>query len=385
MRVDIPLKATSRALAVIFLCGLTLLSSACGKKLPPQAPLEVIPARIEPVRLTQEGGDVVLRFPYPSRTAQGEGLTDLKKVTIYRELVPARAGALPPSVPADAAAREREEKGFRTRSTKLLELLRSDLDSATEGAEIAVRDPLLPLYAEGRIGRVFLRYGMTATRDKNKSSELSPLVAILPLIPPDRPLNLRATVEEGRVCLDWLRPIAMVDPSSDVKIAAYAVYRRGEKDEAYDVPIGLVKRAETFVDATPEPGKRYLYTVRAAPTADQPFVLGPAADEVLVDTRDQFPPPAPEGLLVLAEEGSNRLVWNPVLSPDLAHYRIYRWDQASSSFRIVADKLKEPTYVDAAAAGTRYAVSAVDLSGNESPMGLPIPEGTSAGGEKHEP
>ncbi|MEO6326996.1 MAG: hypothetical protein ABIT01_13845 [Thermoanaerobaculia bacterium] len=371
----------SRSSASLVFLSLSLLAAACGKKLPPQAPLEVIPARIEPVRLSQEASDVVLRFPYPARTAQGDGLTDLRRVTIYRELVPVRAGGLAPATPIDADAREREEKGFRTRSTPLVELLRADLDGATEGAEVVVRDSLLPLYAEGRIGRVFLRYGLTATRDRKKTSELSPLVAILPLVPPDRPLNLRTTVEEGRVCLDWLRPTAMLDLSSDIKIAAYAVYRRGEKDEAYDAPLGLVKRAETFVDATAEPGKRYLYTVRAAPTAAEPLVLGPAADEVLVDTRDLFPPPAPDGLLVLAEENANRLVWNPILSSDLAHYRVYRWDSASGSFRLLADKLKEPAYVDVSPAGPRYAVSAVDRTGNESPLGLAAPDGAAAKGE----
>lgn len=367
-----------RKLRVLPLAAILVLGvSGCGKKLPPQAPLQVIPARVEPLRLAQEGADVVIRFPYPSLTAQGESLTDLRKVTVYRELIPARAGAVPPPPPSDSAAREREEKRFKGAATPLRELRRGDLDDATVGAEIVLFDSLLPLYSQGQIGRVFLRYGVTATRDRNRTSELSPLVTILPLVPPDRPLALTAAVEEKRVCLDWLRPIAMLDGErTKVNVAGYVVYRREEKEEAYGSPIGVVLRGEAYIDETIQTAKRYLYTVRAAPTKNEPLVLGPAADELLVDTRDVFAPPVPEGLLALAEEGANRLLWNPVLVADLAGYRVYRKDEPEGAFRRIAEKLKDPTYVDVKApAHVRYAVTAVDLSGNESGFSLTQPSG----------
>ena len=62
---------------------------------------------------------------------------------------------------------------------------------------------------------MFLRYGVSATRDKKKASELSPLVALLPRIPPDRPFRVLPTVEEGRVCLDWNAPVAMLDGADE--------------------------------------------------------------------------------------------------------------------------------------------------------------------------
>jgi hypothetical protein len=348
-------------LALVFLLG-------CGRKLAPEPPLQVLPARVEPVRLSQEGSDVVLRFPYPSKTNAGETLTNLTGVTVYRELIGAREGQKPPETPAETAQREREEKGFRARAETIQALTRTELDALTVGADVVVRDPLVPLYREGRLGRVFLRYGVTATRDRKKASELSPLVAVLPQVPPDRPFRVVPTVEEARVCLDWLAPVAMLDGTRPAMIAGYAIYRRDAADEEYeDRPVGVSIGATTYVDATVTPDRNYVYTVRAAPVASLPLILGPAADEVPVSTGDVFPPPAPEGVLVLAEEGGTRLVWNPSLAGDFASYRVYR--NENGGWTRIADGLKEPVYFDAGALGSGYRVTAVDKTGNESPMG----------------
>ena len=351
---------------------LLAVSPGCGRKLAPEPPLQVLPARVEPVRLSQEGSDVVLRFPYPSKTNAGATLTNLTGVTVYRELVGAREGQKPPEALTETAAREREEKGFRARAEAIQTLSRTEVDALTVGADVVVRDPLVPLFREGRLGRVFLRYGVTAQRDRKKTSALSPLVALLPRVPPGRPYAVIVTAEEGRVCLDWSAPVAMLDGSVPAKIAGYAVYRREAADEEYeDRPVGVAIGATTYVDATVLPDLAYVYTVRAAPVAETPLILGPAADEVAVSTRDVFPPPAPEGVLILLEAGGARLVWNPSLAGDLAAYRVYRREK--DAWQRVADGLKDPGYFDARAPGApiaAYGVTAVDKSGNESPMGI---------------
>ena len=345
-----------------------LLLPGCGRKLPPQAPILVLPARVEPVRISQEGSDVVLRFPYPSLTNSGETLTNLTRVTVLREIQGAREGQRVAPPPADAAQRERDEKAFRARAEKIAELSPGDLDAITVGRDVVFRDPLIPLYRERRIGRVILRYAVTATRDRKRVSEMSALASILPRVPPDRPLRVVATVEESRVCLDWWPPAAMLDGARPVVVAGYAVYRREAADEEYeDKPLGVAIGATTYVDETVRPDRRYVYTVRAAPVAELPLILGPASDEVAVSTRDVFPPPAPEGVLVLAETGGTRLVWNPSLAPDLAFYRVYLLEGATRT--LLADGLKDPLFFDAGEKGRAYGVTAVDKAGNESPMG----------------
>jgi hypothetical protein len=347
---------------------LLLVLSACGRKLPPAAPLLVLPARVDPVRIDQEGSDVVLRFPYPSFTNAGGTLTNLTKVTVMREIAGAREGQRVPPPPADGAARERDEKAFRARAETIADLSSADLADATAGPDVVFRDALVPLYREKRIGRVMLRYAVTATRDKKRVSDLSEIVSIIPRVPPDQPLGIVATVEENRVCLDWLAPAAMLDGATPAVVAGYAIYRREASDEEYgDKPLGVALGVATYVDESVRTDRAYVYTIRAAPVADVPLILGPAADEVAVSTKDVFPPPAPEGLLALVESAGTRLVWNPSLAGDLAFYRVYRLDGGARTR--VADGLKDPIYYDAGAAGRAYGVTAVDKSGNESLMG----------------
>jgi hypothetical protein len=353
-----------RALALLA----AALLAGCGRKLPPVAPLLVLPARVAPVRISQEGGDVVLRFPHPTLTNSGAVLTNLTKVTVRREIAGAREGQRVPPPTADAAQRGREERLFKARAETVGELSPADLDAAAAGPDVVFRDALEPLYREKRVGRVMLRYAVTATRDKKRVSDLSEIVSIIPRVPPDRPLGVHAAVEETRVCLDWLAPAAMLDGSTPAVVAGYAIYRRDASDEEYDdKPLGVARGGPTYVDETVRPDRSYVYTVRAAPVADLPLVLGPAADQVAVSTKDVFPPPAPEGLLVLVESGGTRLVWNPSLAADLAFYRVYRLGEGAPAR--LADGLKEPFFFDPGAAGGAYGVTAVDKSGNESPMG----------------
>jgi hypothetical protein len=361
-----PSRKRRRAASIIGI-ALLLLAVECGKRLDPLPPILVVPARPEPIRVIQDGSDVIVRFPLPSRTALGDPLTAFRKVTVYREMQAAREGVRPATAASTGAERGREEKEFRSRSAVLAELSREELEEWTVGDDVFYRDSLLPLYREQRLGRVLLRYAVTATREKKLVSELSPIAGIIPVVPPGHPLFLRATVEENRVCLDWLPPEEMLDGTRPARAGAYAVYRKELSDEWYEDPVATVKGA-TFVDDAVRPDRHYLYTVRASPSDEKPAILGPAADEILVDTADVFPPPAPGGFLVLREADGARLVWNPVLVPDFAAYRIYRMEPGAPAWTVVAEGLKETVWFDPGSRPeARYAVAAVDLSGNESP------------------
>ena len=355
-------------LAPLALLALPLLvSSACGKKLAPEPPILVLPARPRPLTVTQEGTEAVLRFPFPTRTATGAPLTGLSKVTLYREVIGSPAGGPLPSAPEKGPERERDERLFLQRAEKRMELLPRDLDERTWGSELIVRDPLGDLFDSRRLGKVVLRYGVAVTREKRKTSELSPIVAIRPVAPPDAPHDVRAAVEEGRVCLEW-EPPAAGEGRSPVK--AYGVYRRpapapGIADTGWYERILAGTPVPSFVDSGVETGVRYLYCVRAAPGSEPPYILGPPSEEVLVDTRDVFPPASPEGLLALREIGGVRLLWSPVLAGDLASYEVLR-RRSDGTWETVARAIADPTWFDAAApeAETAYGVLAVDRAGN---------------------
>jgi len=347
--------------------ALALLVAGCGKKLPPVPPLLAIPARVEPLTVVQQGSDAILRFPYPTSTQGGEPLSGLSRVTVYREIVSAAAVG-PPPPPPTGALREREEKLFVVRAEKIRELERRQIDEATAGSELVVRDPLSPLFTDKRLGKVTLRYAVTAARDRKKISELSPLVSIRPVVPPSAPRDLVATVGEGRVCVEWAPPLTMLDGAAQLKVALYNVYRREAvgTEAIYDEPVATIA-VPWYLDVTTRPDRTYAYTVRAAPSDEKPLALGPPAEEALADTRDVFPPAAPEGFQVLTEAGGNRLVWNPVSAPDLATYRLYRRERAPDRWQLLPFEGTDTTTFDAGAPpDALYAVSAIDRSGNES-------------------
>ena len=83
---------------------------------------------------------------------------------------------------------------------------------------------------------------------------------------------------------------------------------------------------------------------------------------------DTFPPAVPSCLAPSAVANSIELVWDRNTEPDLAGYRIYR-ALAGGAFEKLADVSQIPSYSDRKVEHGktyRYAVSAVDQTGNES-------------------
>ena len=226
----------------------------------------------------------------------------------------------------------------------------------------------MPLFREGRIGRVFLRYGVTATRDKKKDpsfrrwSHSCRASRRTGRSAPSRPWRRRACASTGAL------PSPCSTAPAPAAVAGYAVYRRDAGDEEYeDRPLGVVIGTTTFVDATVVPDRKYVYTVRAAPVAELPLILGPASDEVPVSTADVFPPAAPDGVLILAEATAHASCGtraSRATSPPIAFTAA-----RTARGRRIADDLKDPVYFDAGFSASEYAVTAVDKSGNESAMG----------------
>ena len=63
------------------------------------------------------------------------------------------------------------------------------------------------------------------------------------------------------------------------------------------------------------------------------------------------------------------LLWAPVIDADLAGYNLYRKEAGSSAVKVNSDLIKAPAYRDISVISGKtysYAVSAVDVRGNES-------------------
>lgn len=154
------------------------------------------------------------------------------------------------------------------------------------------------------------------------------------------PADLRADSVEQGILLTW-RSAA----------PRHRIYRDGEF---------LAETAgPPYLDASAVLGREYKYAVEGFD--------GPAESEgraeVAATRVDRFPPPTPGGLTAIAGIASVELAWDASPAEDLAFYRVYRDGE------LIAREVGAPAYSDAdvrRGVAYRYAVSAVDRSGNES-------------------
>jgi hypothetical protein len=381
-----------RLLAALAIC---LVALACGKKGDPQPPLPRGPNAVKDLAVEQEGDDAVLTFTFPDRLQTGAPLTDLESIEVYRVVNPpagltASAGTGPPAgAGAGASGAELRELGLAERraatnvrlaeeafyrdSERVAGLSLPAIAEATRGASIIYRDPLSSLFLQ-EDGPHPLAYAVVSVRSGGERSPLSNIVAITPGIAPQAPEFLPAIVDEGRICLEWSAPLQNV-LFQPVEIGGYRVYRRSLSQDAYEAPLNANPIPETsFVDRTAPYGVPLAYTVRAT-LAKNPRVEGLPAEELVVVSRDTYPPPAPTRVDALSEPNLVRLLWDPVDAADLAGYLVDRAEGGGAPVRLTPAPIVDPFFNDRTVrVGVRYlyTVRSVDRAGNESSPSPPV-------------
>jgi hypothetical protein len=179
---------------------------------------------------------------------------------------------------------------------------------------------------------------------------------IVPVVPPpEMPAEVRAAAVLEGVRLTWRAAGGQ-----------FRIFRRTEGGAFAQV--GSAQQPE-WLDPDVEFGKRYTYLVETIVKLDG----GKEAEsEISAETSiapvDRFPPVAPGGLHAAAAPNSIELAWERNPEPDLAGYRLYR-AAADGAFEKTAEVSQIPSYSDHKVEHGktyRYAVSAVDQSGNES-------------------
>ena len=110
-------------------------------------------------------------------------------------------------------------------------------------------------------------------------------------------------------------------------------------------------------------------------------IEGPSSAEIIVDTKDIFPPAAPTGLAAVAapDEGAIDLSWAPNTETDLAGYAVYRSSAGGEAVRISppGKPIDTPAFRDATAQPGHeyvYSVTAIDRDGNQSPRSAEVKE-----------
>jgi fibronectin type 3 domain-containing protein len=178
-----------------------------------------------------------------------------------------------------------------------------------------------------------------------------------------KPADLHATPAANGIRLDWSGPGSH-----------FRILRREQGSQNF-TELGAATSPQ-YVDTTAEFGKGYAYIVLAfAEVAPQREAQSDLSGEALVPLyKDTFPPAAPAGVRAIASTGSIELSWDGNPEPDLAGYRVYR-STSGGAFEKIADVNEIPAYSDRAVErgkSYRYAVTAMDKSGNESPRSAEI-------------
>jgi hypothetical protein len=131
--------------------------------------------------------------------------------------------------------------------------------------------------------------------------------------------------------------------------------------------------------------QRYCYRISRVVTVvvagESLDIEGPLSPEILVDTKDIFPPAAPTGLAAVGapDEGAIDLSWSPNTENDLAGYAVYRSEASGEAMRISppAKPLEIPAFRDLTAKPGRdysYSVTAIDRDGNQSARSADVKE-----------
>jgi fibronectin type 3 domain-containing protein len=120
-----------------------------------------------------------------------------------------------------------------------------------------------------------------------------------------------------------------------------------------------------YTDDTTQYGMRYRYLVQAIAQETRQSL---AAESQPITPEDKFPPAVPGALTAVAGVNTIELVWTRNAEPDFKGYNVYR-GEGTAALQKIASLLEVPNFTDSkveAGKRYRYAITAVDLLGNES-------------------
>ncbi len=305
-----------------------IVTAGCGYIGDPLPPLANIPAAVTDLAAVQRGARIIVHFTPPQLTTEARAIKpplefDLRIGTAVApftaETWAARATRLPPPVEHNGLAEAEIPSGHWT------------------GQDVTL--------------------GVRSIGPNHKPSAWSNFVDLSVVATPQRPNDLKREATANGVRLTWQ------GDGGD-----FLVLRR-TGDETDFTQIGEVHEPE-FLDRTAEFGKTYHYLVqRIVKLPNNRIAESDLSEEVSITPIDIFPPGAPTGLRAVPAPGSIELTWDQNPEPDVAGYRVYR-AAPGGNFARLTETGPVPAYSDHAVESGkayRYAVSAVDHAGNESP------------------
>jgi hypothetical protein len=350
----------ARPFATLILGLPLLVFSACGRKGPLEIPLGREPLAVEGLTAVQRGQVVYLEWTNPVKAVSGRLLAGLETVEIWvfdRGLPP--GGGTFPSAEVEKKARlarriSKEEFGsFQGRSG---------------AGESGLAFPFV--FDQGPAGPKNLAFTLRVLDSAKRASGFAMPVAVEIRACPNPPIRVGVQVVADFIEVRWGPPDSNIDGPRPENVGGYAVYRfvrDGPKRKLALLPADEIR----FEDRDFEFGKAYNYFVRAVAAGTEGAVESGDSQAAEIVPRDVFPPAAPAGLVALAGDDLVSLSWRPAKERDIDGYRVWRKEAGGPIFGALGGGLvRENTFTDRSAAkgvSYIYAVSAVDLTGNEGP------------------
>jgi hypothetical protein len=289
-----------------------ILMAGCGYVGPPLPPALEIPVRVTDLRAAELGENIEIEFTIPALTTEGLALKTLRSVE-----------------------------------------LRAIVDGQAAMFEVPARAPgpvshMIP--ARAWIGKD-LSLTVRATGPKGKSSDWSNPVGLRIEAPLSRPADLKTDNAERGVRITW--------SGTGSRYRIFRAVENQQPDRLADVD------GPEYLDESTQYGTRYQYYVQAiAGESQQSEVAGPVEHT----PKDEFPPAVPAGLTAVPDVNSIELAWERNTETDFKGYNVFR-SADGGSFEKIASLIEAPAFSDRMVESGkkyRYAVSAVDLIGNES-------------------
>ncbi|MEJ7606347.1 MAG: hypothetical protein WKF37_08780 [Bryobacteraceae bacterium] len=300
-----------------WLCALLLLlPGGCGYVGDPLPPALEVPVGITDLRAVQVGDRIVIELTAPAVTTEDLPVRNLGPVEV-------RIG------PTLETGKSYQPAGSAQGSIKFEQPAR----------EFTGKEVVIAARASSPRGR------------PSHWSNLVTLRVIEPLFPP----GLQASPHPEGVRLAW-KP----EGRQGVK---YSIFR-SSATEPKAAQTTVVEVPE-FVDATAQMGQTYEYSVQTSLDT----ALSEVSAKVAITPRDNFAPAVPGGLVGVAGLKTIELGWDRNTELDLRGYRVYR-SEGDGAMAVLAAAIDAPAYTDkqlVSGKAYRYAVTAIDQLGNESP------------------
>ncbi len=230
----------------------------------------------------------------------------------------------------------------------------------------------------------FVTYAVEEVNSRGRSAGLSNQVSV-PLVPViAAPETVSAEVSADGVRVSWSGP-SPAQPPTGVTYR-YRIMRRPVGAPAYIVLDDVEPAASgSYLDKTFAWEQKYEYRVTTLGEVHAEgrtaAVEGEDSTPVEVFTRDIYPPAQPAGLQAVFSSVGQKpfidLTWAPNLESDLAGYNVFRSLKGEQPHKLNANLVQVSSYRDEDVEPGKtyfYAVSAVDLRGNESPRSAPAGE-----------